>query len=216
MIISKSFARTYDEVGKTHFFTFGVLMSIDNENNQESTEIQIEAGNQSWLQKVEALASKIAEREGCQLYDLEFISRVLRVYIDKEPQAGIADCENVSKGLSLILDVENIVPGEHYQLEVSTPGLDRILKKDWHFERAVNKKIKLKSDAAFEAYGVDSERWKKSRTIEHVLAAVEQGSLVFNTAEGVVKIPIAAVEKARVVFELEKNEKNSKKPNKKK
>ena len=90
---------------------------------------------ESWLEKIEKIAQEIAEREGCVLYDLENIGsgkgRILRVYIDKDTGVGIEDCSNVSKGLNLRLDVEDIVPGEMYNLEVSTPGLDRHLKKAW-------------------------------------------------------------------------------------
>lgn len=189
------------------FLLFGVLMSInndfDNDQDTETTEESTTAA-QGWMKKIEELASDIAKREGCVLYDLEFVSRVLRVYIDKDPQASIKDCENVSNGLSLILDVENIVPGEHYQLEVSTPGLERILKKDWHFEKAVGKKVKLKTNTAFENVGVTIDRWKKSKSIEHKLTQVTDKKLVFKTNEGDVIIPLSAVEKAKVIFELEK------------
>lgn len=190
------------------FLLFGVLMSINNDfdDNQENdlNKEEVTSGSQGWLKKIEELAADIAKREGCVLYDLEFASRTLRVYIDKDPQASIQDCENVSKGLSLILDVENIVPGEHYQLEVSTPGLERVLKKDWHYEKAVGKKIKLKTNTAFENVGVTLERWKKAKSIEHRLARIVDKKLVFETKEGEVILPISAVEKAKVLFELEK------------
>lgn len=209
MIIGNYFVRTDDEVGKPTFLFFGVLMSINSDyDNDQDVEINEEStGAKGWLKKVETLAAGIAEREGCVLYDIEFVSRVLRVYIDKEPSAGIKDCENVSKGLSLILDVENIVPGEHYQLEVSTPGLERVLKKDWHFERAIGKKIRVKTNTNLENVGVVLERWKKAKTIEQKLKAVKEKSLVFETQEGDVVIPLAAVEKAKVIFELEKTNK---------
>lgn len=160
-----------------------------------------------WLKKVEHLASDIAIREGCVLYDIEFSSRVLRIYIDREPQASIQDCENVSKGLSLILDVENIIPGEHYQLEVSTPGLERVLKKEWHFKKAVGKKVRVKTNTALENVGVEFDRWKKTKTVEHLLCAYVDKMLFFTVPEGELKIPFGAVEKAKVVFELEKNNK---------
>ncbi len=160
-----------------------------------------------WLKKVEDLASDIAIREGCILYDIEFSSRVLRIYIDREPQASIQDCENVSKGMSLILDVENIIPGEHYQLEVSTPGLERVLKKEWHFKKAVGKKVRIKTNTALENLGVGYERWKKTKTVEHQLSAFDDKMLFFTVPEGELKIPLGAVERAKVVFELEKNNK---------
>lgn len=188
------------------------LAEITDETTDETTDEVIDDTMEShehkgWLKKVEHLASDIAIREGCVLYDIEFSSRVLRIYIDREPQASIQDCENVSKGLSLILDVENIIPGEHYQLEVSTPGLERVLKKEWHFKKAVGKKVRIKTNTALENLGVEFDRWKKTKTVEHLLSAYVDKMLFFTIPEGELKIPLEAVEKAKVVFELEKNNK---------
>ena len=104
------------------------------------------------LKKLSDLASSVCEREGCMLYDLEFKGgsrgRVLRVYIDKaDGGATIDDCAEVSRGLSLLLDVEDIIPGARYELEVSTPGIERVLRTPWHFELAVKKLIRLKTSA---------------------------------------------------------------------
>jgi ribosome maturation factor RimP len=93
------------------------------------------------LQKIEILANDVALREGVKIYDIEFSGgaqgRILRIYIDKEGGVGVDDCANVSRGLNLLLDVEDPIPGGKYVLEVSSPGLDRVLKKNWHFEQAV-------------------------------------------------------------------------------
>ena len=89
------------------------------------------------IQKIEILAGQVAEREGVRIYDLEFSGgtqgRVLRVFIDKEGGVSIEDCANVSRGLNLLLDVEDPIPGGKYSLEVSSPGMERILRKSWHF-----------------------------------------------------------------------------------
>ena len=78
---------------------------------------------EAWLEKVEKLAQEVAEREGCILYDVENSGsgkgRILRIYIDKEGGVGIEDCSNVSKGLNLMLDVEDIVPGAMYVCIIS-------------------------------------------------------------------------------------------------
>ncbi|MBL7543587.1 MAG: ribosome maturation factor RimP [Bdellovibrionaceae bacterium] len=165
----------------------------------------------SWLAQVESLASQIAEKEGCRLYDLEFSSRVLRVYIDKDPMAGIKDCESISRGLSEILDAGDIVPGEHYQLEVSTPGLERVLKKDWHFQGAIGKKVKLRTQKSFEALGVTVNQLKNAKSLEAELIKVENSILIFDFEGNDVRVPMSAVEKARVLFEFDKNEKKAKK-----
>lgn len=161
----------------------------------------------NWLERVEALANQIAGREGCRLYDIEFSSRVLRVYIDKDPSAGIKDCENVSRGMSEVLDAEEVIPGEHYQLEVSTPGLERSLKKDWHFKNAVGKKVKLRTQRSLESLGISVNQLKNAKSLEAELIRVEGQDLFFKYEGNEIMIPFSAVEKARLLFEFDKSDK---------
>ena len=77
-------------------------------------------------------------RLGMEVVDVEWKvgkQRFLRVYIDKPEGISHRDCETVSNQLSVILDVEDLVPGPHYILEVSSPGLDRKLTRPAEFER---------------------------------------------------------------------------------
>ena len=108
------------------------------------------------LQKIETLASEVAAREGVQIYDIEFSGgpqgQVLRIYIDKEGGVGIDECANVSRGLNELLDENDPFPGGKYNLEVSSPGLERPLKKAWHYEQAIGKKIWMKLQKPFTAF----------------------------------------------------------------
>ena len=170
---------------------------------------------ESWLEKIEKIAQEIAEREGCVLYDLENIGsgkgRILRVYIDKDTGVGIEDCSNVSKGLNLRLDVEDIVPGEMYNLEVSTPGLDRHLKKAWHFEKAVGKKIYIKLAKSLGSMNLTEDKGMISmKQFDDVLQGVEANALVFNLRGETIKVPMEHIEKAKMVFEMPNNNKNTK------
>ena len=83
---------------------------------------------------------------GYELTDLEAKlsggSGILRVFIDKPDGIGVEDCEKVSLAVSALLDVEDPVPG-HYDLEVSSPGLDRKLTKLEHFQRFEGETIKI-------------------------------------------------------------------------
>jgi ribosome maturation factor RimP len=83
---------------------------------------------------------------GYELMDLEAKlsggSGILRVFIDKPDGIGVEDCEKVSLAVSALLDVEDPVPG-HYDLEVSSPGLDRKLTKVEHFQRFEGETIKV-------------------------------------------------------------------------
>lgn len=172
------------------------------------------------LQKIETLASQVAEREGVKIYDVEFAGgaqgRTLRIYIDKEGGVGVDDCANVSRGLNLLLDVEDPIPGGKYVLEVSSPGLDRVLKKTWHYEQAVGKKIWVKTGRAFESFGFTHKKLKTAKQISEILQAVENESLKFTVEGEDLLIPFSAIEKAKMVFEVVQNNKKNLHPKHKK
>ena len=167
---------------------------------------------EDWLEKVEKIAQEIVEREGCILYDLEHTGtgkgRILRIFIDKESGVGIEDCSNISKGINLRLDVEDIVPGSEYNLEVSTPGLDRQLKQKWHFQKVVGKKIAVQlSKSLGTISAVEDKGLIAMKKFEDVLVAADEENLFFEIRKNKVKIPFSAVEKAKLVFEYKVNSK---------
>lgn len=98
--------------------------------------------------KTEALLMPIAQRWGVSIYDVEYVKEgseyYLRAYIDKPEGVTIQDCENVSRALSDELDREDFIP-DAYILEVSSPGLGRVLKKDRHMEKSLGKAVELKA-----------------------------------------------------------------------
>lgn len=163
------------------------------------------------MEKIEKIAAEISQREGCELYDIEMIGagngRVLRVFIDKESGVGIEDCSNVSKGLNLLLDVEDIVPGGMYNLEVSSPGLDRHLRTLRHFEKAVGKKIFVQLDQSLGSFGAQDKSITSMKKFENILDGVEDEQLAFTIRDEQVKVPLSAITKAKVVFEMPKPEK---------
>jgi len=167
------------------------------------------------IEKIEKLANEVALREGVQLYDVEFVGggqgRTLRISIDKEGGVGVDDCANVSRGLNLLLDVEDPIPGGKYYLEVSSPGLERPLKKAWHFEKAQGKKIWVKTAKAFEAFGCTLPKIKAAKQISDVLMGLEGENLRFQVEGQDLLIPLSQIEKAKMVFDF-KQGKNSKNP----
>ena len=101
----------------------------------------------SIIGKITEIASEICEATGLILYDIEFVkegkNKFLRVFIDKDEKGiFIDDCESFSRKMSELLDNRDIIP-EAYTLEVSSPGLERKLSKDWHFEKVIGKKIDI-------------------------------------------------------------------------
>ncbi len=119
------------------------------------------------LEKIREAAERVARSEGLEVVDVEWKigkQRFLRVYIDRVPVSpgeispaeassgeapspypmiSHADCERVSKQLSVILDVEELVPGPGYTLEVSSPGMDRALKKLADYVRFTGRAAKV-------------------------------------------------------------------------
>ncbi|HSG32107.1 MAG TPA: ribosome maturation factor RimP [Thermodesulfobacteriota bacterium] len=99
------------------------------------------------LKKIEELISPVLRDKQLELIDIEYKpegrGKVLRVYIDKQGGVNIDDCTAVSRELSVIMDIHDIINGT-YNLEVSSPGLTRVLKRNEDFIRNIGKKLKLK------------------------------------------------------------------------
>ena len=105
------------------------------------------AGKKNYAERAEALLVPILERECFELVDVEWVKEgqdwYLRAYIDKEGGITIGDCEMVSRALEEKLDAEDFI-SENYILEVSSPGLDRPLKKDRDFLRSIGKEVEIR------------------------------------------------------------------------
>jgi|UniRef100_A0A7C2V9T3 ribosome maturation factor RimP len=96
-------------------------------------------------EKVKELVEPLIKSMGYRLFDVEFKPEkgwVLRIILDKEGGITIGDCEEVSKRVSALLDVEDIIPVS-YLLEVSSPGLTRELTKPSHFEFFQGRLVRL-------------------------------------------------------------------------
>jgi len=100
--------------------------------------------------RVWELAAPLAENEGMELVDIELRhegsrgGRVLRVYLDKTGGPTVDDLSRVSRQLSELLDGQEVVPGA-YTLEVSSPGINRPLKRPEHFARFIGKRVRIRT-----------------------------------------------------------------------
>jgi ribosome maturation factor RimP len=99
-------------------------------------------------ERAQAVAARIAASEGLELVEVEWKGNrsggVLRIFIDKPGGVSHADCEMMAKQAATILDIEEVVPEGNYQLEVSSPGLDRKLLKLEDFKRFEGKKANIR------------------------------------------------------------------------
>jgi ribosome maturation factor RimP len=98
-------------------------------------------------ERVHAIAERVAASSGLEVVEVELRgggkSRMLRVFLDKPAGVTHEDCAQFSREFGTILDVEDVIPGSSYVLEVSSPGLDRKLVKAADYERFAGSKVKL-------------------------------------------------------------------------
>jgi ribosome maturation factor RimP len=146
--------------------------------------------------KITEIAERVAESEGIEIVDVQLLgagkARVLRIFIDKPSGVSHKDCEFMSHQVGTILDVEDVVPGSSYTLEISSPGVERKLAKPRDFERFTGKKVKFVLREPVE----NQTRW------EGTLAGLLDGVIALEPAAGkVIHFPLAQVEKASLKFE---------------
>lgn len=150
-------------------------------------------------EKTRALAEPLVAAEGLELVDVEFVREqagwILRVFIDKPGgRVGLEECTTVSHALDPVLDVEDFIPHE-YSLEVSSPGLNRPLKKPEHFKRAVGQKVKVKT------YGPIGDPPRKN--FSGVLSQVGEADVTIQVeGAGAFLIPLREIAKANLEFEF--------------
>jgi len=97
--------------------------------------------------RVREIAERVAAPSGFEVVEVDLRgagkSRMLRVFLDKPEGITHEDCANFSREFGTILDVEDVIPGASYVLEVSSPGLDRKLTRGKDYERFVGSRVKL-------------------------------------------------------------------------
>ena len=153
------------------------------------------------IQLVEQLLQPILDAMGLELVELEFKkngrSYVLRIFIDKPGGINLDDCAEVSRELSVQLDVEDCIPGR-YTLEVSSPGLDRPLKKEQDFVRYQGRLAVVKTSALLK-----DEKGSPRKTFLGVIEGVDAGEVVMRLKEGPqARIPFEMIAKAHLEFEF--------------
>jgi len=125
------------------------------------------------LDEIRHLARDVVESEHLELVDVEFRSgksrSLLRIYIDKEGGVTLSDCETISRQLSAILDVKDLLK-DAYILEVSSPGIDRPFQTDRDYQRSVGKIVKVQ-------LAEDSVRGKLEQVQEDSIVLNQNGSL---------------------------------------
>ncbi len=157
--------------------------------------------------KLRELASQVAEQHGVLLYDVEVAGRILRILIDRENgRVGIEDCSNVSRALNLLLDVEDLIQGS-YDLEVSSPGLERKLNQVWQFKKVVSERVRVKLSAAKRWNESEAEVGPSQQTMEGTLFAVDENQIELREGPKSCLISWPEILRAQLVYRPEVNKK---------
>jgi len=146
-------------------------------------------------EKVASLVSPVLEKAGMELVDIEYRKEgsgwVLRLFIDRDGGVALDDCADVSREVEALLDADDIIP-HAYSLEVSSPGLNRPLKKEGDFKRFAGKMAKIKT---FEAIG-------GSRNFKGRIEACDDGVVVLDVDGTIHRIPLKKIAKANIEYEF--------------
>jgi ribosome maturation factor RimP len=155
------------------------------------------------IERIRQAAERVAHSQGLEIFDVEWKvgkQRLLRVYVDRladleHPDAAVShnDCQRVSEQLSVILDVEELVPGGgSYILEISSPGLDRKLIKPADYERFVGRLARI-----WLMEPVENQKYWEGR-----LAGHENGIVKLAVRDREIALPYVGIRKANLVVEL--------------
>ena len=147
--------------------------------------------------KLLSLIEPVIQEEGLELVDLEYKKEgkgwVLRVFIDGPQGISHNECVRVTRALEPVLEEADPIP-HGFVLEVSSPGLDRPLKKDRDFERVVGEKVEIKTFVPLV---------KNEKTLRGTLLGLAQDSLRLELEDGsTINIPREKISRARLHFEL--------------
>ncbi|MFO7986554.1 MAG: ribosome maturation factor RimP [Desulfatiglandaceae bacterium] len=150
---------------------------------------------QSAVQTVIQLIEPVLEEMDVELVDVEYRFEqgrwVLRIYVDMQGGISVDDCARVSREIEDLIEINDIFQQE-YVLEVSSPGLNRPLKKEKDFIRVKGEKIKVRMRRPL----------KGRRNFTGYLIAVKDGSAYLDVTEGRVALPLDGMEKANLVYDF--------------
>lgn len=142
-------------------------------------------------QQIEDLLTPTVEALGFELWGVEYLSQgrhtLLRIYIESPDGITVDDCAAVSEQVSAVLDVEDPITGE-YTLEVSSPGMDRLLFKLEQYPAYVGEVVDLRLRTAFEG----------RRKYKGILKGIEGEDVVLHVDDHEYLLPHDAIDKARV------------------
>ncbi len=157
-------------------------------------------GTESIADRARRVLEPIVTREGFELVEVEWGREgpawVLRLYVDRPGGVTIDHCQELSRVVEPVLDVEDLVEPS-YNLEVSSPGLERPLRKPSDFERFAGRRAHLKAFGPVETVSGPRKNWTG------ILVGFKDGAVEIDVEGTVCRVPHEAIAKAHLVYDLE-------------
>lgn len=142
------------------------------------------------------MITPVVESLRCGLWGIDLQTQgrnsTLRIYIDREEGVSVEDCEAVSRRVSALMDVEEPLPG-NYTLEVSSPGMDRILFRMEQYAESVGETVDVRLIRPFEG----------RRRLTGLLAGIEDDEIVLRVEDDEYLLPLEWIQRARIVPRFE-------------
>lgn len=146
----------------------------------------------STVDKIERAVAPVVESSDLELVDVEFESRIVRVTVDREGGVDLESIGRLTSAVSRALDDADAVPGERYELEVSSPGLERRLRRPHHYMSRIGTELSVKTKP-----GVEGDRRLEGR-----LASADERGIRIELGDGSIRqLAYDDVDRATTVFD---------------
>ena len=147
-------------------------------------------------EQVQSLLEPIIVNLGYELYDVMYLKEgkdyYLRIFIDQESGIGIEDCEKVNEAINDILDEKDLIP-DSYFLEVSSPGIERLLRKKKHFLNNIGKEVVVKLYRPID----------KKREFVGILKSFENDKMTLEVEKEILTFELKDIVSVNTVFNFE-------------
>jgi ribosome maturation factor RimP len=169
---------------------FAILFPLAKRNGRDTAHFFLDFGIETV--DLNALLERTLSGMGYELVDVQASSkgRLVRVFIDKPSGIDVEDCARVSDQLTRLFAVENV---DYERLEVSSPGLDRLLRKSRDFERFSGEEAQIRLRTMID----------NRRNYTGTLRGIRDGNVILETAAGTSELPLDAIERARLVPKID-------------
>ena len=150
-------------------------------------------------ENVENLVKSKIEDLGYELYDVQYVKEgqnyILRIFIEKQNGSiDLNDCEKVNDGINDLLDSANYIKDQYF-LEVSSTGVEKILRKDKHLKDNIGNKVQMNLFKQIDIFG------KKQKEIIGILKKIDENNVILQLGEGEISINRKDISQIKTVFD---------------